>query len=315
MLVVDAEDPGEALDRACFRALIAGQDAIRGYLKNLPLELELLKEHLKQNEKVRFFRFTRLNRSPRLHFDIELKPPGALRPLQFLHITKCAGTSVENWGHEHGFRWGRFFTKGRTLSLKKPHENFLKGDIFHVPPSFFTIDPYEGSDLFTVVRNPYTRAISEFRCPWYGYCSPVKSDPVTLKKREENETKRSLSSWLVENTRRLERRRTASREDLNSWLMTRAAKGSMRPPYRKAHLMPQSLYLQGVNHILYFENLADDFVGLCKKYGFSAEESILGQDNTSEMPAFTVSDLYPSTIDMLNEMYALDFKHLNYNQF
>ena len=30
------------------------------------------------------------------------------KPLKFMHITKTAGTAIEDYGHAHGLSWGRF---------------------------------------------------------------------------------------------------------------------------------------------------------------------------------------------------------------
>ena len=75
------------------------------------------------------------------------------KQLKFIHITKCAGTSIENIGKENNILWGRF------------HKEY--GGNWH---EFFSDKPRQLKikyDWFTVVRNPYERLISEFYCKWW----------------------------------------------------------------------------------------------------------------------------------------------------
>lgn len=72
-----------------------------------------------------------------------------MRGLKFVHITKTAGTSIENAGFREGLSWGRHHKEYgwwhgcfplKSASLKASH------------------------DWFTVVRDPYERLLSEFHC-------------------------------------------------------------------------------------------------------------------------------------------------------
>lgn len=91
--------------------------------------------------------------------------------LKFIHITKCAGTSIENIGKENNILWGRFhkeygswheFFPNKTKQLKLEY------------------------DWFTVVRNPYERLISEFYCKWWGINRHGKKDPNHVNEEEFN---------------------------------------------------------------------------------------------------------------------------------
>jgi len=75
-----------------------------------------------------------------------------MKSLKFIHITKTAGTSIEDVSRKAGLFWGRF------------HKEYAKR--WHKP--FTTIDKTirEKYDWFTVVRNPYDRILSEFYCRW-----------------------------------------------------------------------------------------------------------------------------------------------------
>ena len=75
------------------------------------------------------------------------------KELKFIHITKCAGTSIEDIGKKNNINWGRF------------HEEYgFWHDIFRNKP----IELKKKYDWFLVVRNPYDRILSEFYCRWGG---------------------------------------------------------------------------------------------------------------------------------------------------
>ena len=209
-----------------------------------------------------------------------MKRPSKEMELQFLHIPKCAGTSIENWGRKHGYRWGRFFTKGKALEMKPPNKGRWKCDLFHVPPQLFEKNPYENYELFTVVRCPIERAISEFRCPWHGFCAPAKTE------------------------RSKERRKAATSEDLNLWLLQKTKPLLEGRIGRNAHLLPQNWYLEQVppENVLRFEHLAKDWEAFWERRKIKAEP--LKHENQSEMPRFTKGDLRPETLKCLQKIYG-----------
>merc|ERR1711991_1137169 len=84
--------------------------------------------------------------------------------IKFIHITKTGGTSIEEIGKLNGFSWGRYDKK-----LKNIKKKFKISPYWHIPISFFEENPYNKNNiLFTVVRNPYTRIISEAFCKFGG---------------------------------------------------------------------------------------------------------------------------------------------------
>lgn len=75
--------------------------------------------------------------------------------IKFIHITKTAGTSIEDVGLKHGFKWGRH---DKSLDIM-PLEGYAP---WHIPPRFYKKkNPYTGKITFAVVRNPYDRILSE----------------------------------------------------------------------------------------------------------------------------------------------------------
>ena len=212
-----------------------------------------------------------------------------VRPLQFLHVTKSGGSAIESYGRQNGLQWGRFFLKGSSRPLLPPHTGCIKSEPHHIPPSYFEQNPYKDFDVFVVLRDPLERAISEFRCPWKGFKAPARTVETRAK------------------------RKTATKEDLNSWLLSKARRGCMVAPFSNGHLIPYSEYLLNDcgeltiprERILQFENLNEDFRRLCGERNLPVED--LRRVNTSEMPRFEIGDLSQEVIDLLRRVYEKDY--------
>ncbi len=76
------------------------------------------------------------------------------KPLKFIHITKCAGTTIEELGILHGIKWGRY--------------HICEYGFWHEPFPVKNPSLKGKYDWFMVVRNPYERLVSEFYCKWGG---------------------------------------------------------------------------------------------------------------------------------------------------
>jgi hypothetical protein len=76
-----------------------------------------------------------------------------MKELKFIHITKNAGTSIEDVGFASGLSWGRHHTEY---------------GFWHVPFSTLPVALRAKYDWFLVVRNPYDRILSEYYCKWGG---------------------------------------------------------------------------------------------------------------------------------------------------
>jgi hypothetical protein len=77
------------------------------------------------------------------------------KPLKFIHVAKNAGSSIEQIGKEHGLLWGvhdpEYIGDGKQMTLMSRH----------LIPSKLSPDYLSKYDFFMVVRNPYTRALSQ----------------------------------------------------------------------------------------------------------------------------------------------------------
>ena len=123
------------------------------------------------------------------------------RSLYFVHITKTGGTSIEAAGAQAGIAWGmcvyirklvcqpllttnhetvppmikRKYAFNRTAAVDA---RFLRSNAWHVP--HYLLQLPSSIPTFAVVRHPYTRAISEYNCPWSGYKGPDRENPQRL---------------------------------------------------------------------------------------------------------------------------------------
>eukprot|EP00927_Polykrikos_kofoidii_P035735 TRINITY_DN30275_c0_g1_i1.p1 TRINITY_DN30275_c0_g1~~TRINITY_DN30275_c0_g1_i1.p1 ORF type:complete len:288 (-),score=18.98 TRINITY_DN30275_c0_g1_i1:257-1120(-) len=240
-----------------------------------------------------------------------------LHGLKFLHISKCGGTAVEAWGKANGFFWGRHWIALHDAwgqGLLPPMQGRMKSEPWHMPPAFFAHSPYAGHDVFVVVRNPYTRLISEFRCPWKGLSAPPG----------QSAEKRA-------------RRNDATSHDLNMWLQKKLQGGAASAPFSNGHFIPQSFYLRGlrckaarkptsrksvggghgsstsIGTVLRYERLNADFKRLVRRYGWK-DRADLPTVNRSEMRRFTTQDLEESTRRLIEDVYADDFRLFRYRK-
>jgi hypothetical protein len=210
--------------------------------------------------------------------------------LKLVHIAKTGGTAVEHWGQKHGISWGFYWHELRAKKYGSPTQ-----DAWHTPPRYFRENPYANYEPFAIVRNPYTRMISEFRCPWMGYFALAQKDTRTSK------------------------RGNATAADLNTWLQEKLQGGAARPPFKHGHMVPQYLYIfnaEGGRMIaadstLRMERLGKDFADLTKRYNMSGEE--LDIVNDSDMKKFDVKDLSEVTRRLIEAEYSEDFRRFGYN--
>ena len=76
----------------------------------------------------------------------------------FIHIPKTAGTSIEKQALNYNIYWGVYYFKNKL------NKNYYYSSVpWHIPPKYLTNNEYENKILFCVVRNPYTRIVSEYK--------------------------------------------------------------------------------------------------------------------------------------------------------
>jgi hypothetical protein len=193
--------------------------------------------------------------------------------LKFIHITKNAGTSIEDVSVDQGMLWG---VNHRQYGFW--HEKFPRKPM----------EMRQRYDWFMVVRNPYTRILSEYA--WLvsdGYVKPKNP-------RDKDFFNKTVCEWLekVEND-----------EECHHQV----------GKFGGDHFTEQYKYLDPfVNiHILKFENLAEDFKNLMNEYHYNI---ILNKNTNSRHEKYvSLNDLYPETIALIQRVYRNDFLFFGYS--
>lgn len=197
--------------------------------------------------------------------------------VEFIHIPKNAGTTIENIAKKKGVRWGRF---------KPEHQQFLNTKLcnyWHVPPVYFNEGSFYDTDsTFCVLRNPFSRIISEYA---YRY----REDP-------NMDNSKDLNAWI---------KMTLTNENLNNGKFD-------------CHLFPQSKYIYDdvadvytCDNILRFEHLEDDFNHLMSKENYDLK--LVEKHNTNNFN-LQVSDIEESNIKLIERLYARDIELWNKNK-
>lgn len=199
-----------------------------------------------------------------------------LEALEFIHIPKNAGTTIENVGNEKGVKWGRMKPGHRThLRESAPHCTY-----WHVPPKFFerSAPYYQDPDgAFCVLRDPYARIVSE-----YKYRNPNSKDPIRM----------------------------------NRWIEKHLAPRYTKNGGLNCHMLPQHDFVYDdlgnkvCRHTLRFDRLTDDFNELTRRYDVDVRLAPGRKDNKSN-DSLSVDDISEQNKRRIREVYAKDFRLLD----
>lgn len=213
--------------------------------------------------------------------------------LEFVHITKTAGSTIESTAAKSGIKWGACHYKrirkfGKACSSPDIHlggSKSVRMEPWHTPHYFFLHNPYEGKPTFCVVRNPYERIISEYYCKFGGYKGTDRDNSTIMNRYVQKRAMQSITA-------------------------------------KRAHYLPQHIYVwdkdnnQMVDHILRFENLTNEFNSLMIQYNISIELTTSTKVNEWKsngiQSRMTVKNLTNETLDILNEVYKEDFQRFHY---
>ena len=201
--------------------------------------------------------------------------------LEFVHITKTGGTAIEAAAAEKNIIWGACHhiphiktCQGINTSSTSKINNYLWHDYRQ---------KYKCQNLFTIVRNPYTRIVSEFYCPWNGY-------------RGINQTRRIFNKWIQRSIS------TARQNPINS----------------NGHLTPASRYVfdkfnfRQIGHVLKYENLTFDFHNLMQQYNLPIQLAEYKINSSKKRKLFSILDFDNVSLKAINEFYLEDFKNFGY---
>jgi len=201
--------------------------------------------------------------------------------LEFIHIVKNAGTSIENAAAKEGIAWGAcHFHQFHHCLYVNPDLEWNGGSQWHSLPQSFSENPYEDAETFAVVRNPYARVIS-----YYYYVNRVQD-----------------MSYLNNKNR------------LNEFVLQVLKK-------RHTGLLPASEYIYDnksgkkiIDHVLNFETLDSDgkFDKLMKKFNLDIKLPEKSVNQRKDGSHLTADELTKESIDYINDYYGKDFVLFGY---
>lgn len=248
--------------------------------------------------------------------------------LEFVHIPKTGGSAIELAATQVNITWGKChfatllprYAPGGNITpqtrkdfagcfrptVPKGMRPKLQGEPWHLPPAWLrdsgngsttfsnehNFYRYANTALFAVIRNPYTKMISEYYCPWNGYHGGGKTQtPLTL----------------------------------NKFLQTRIQRAKKNAKtYGGTHMIPQVEFIfnmgknqqQVVDHVLFKENFAEEMERLMIEYDMPPKiiqllsTVVNGGKNQNER--MTLKNLTLDTVQMINDVYKNDFNLLGY---
>lgn len=230
------------------------------------------------------------------------------KKLEFIHIPKTGGSAIELEASKKGITWGachyiQIESNGDACQQPDLYDQMKQnrgydktkvpfdfegsfGEPWHTPPHWFNHYPFRNDTAFTVVRDPYSRAVSHFYCKYKG----MKG------------TKEQMNNATV----------------MNQWLRDLFTDITIM---KLAHFLPQHHYVYDINgiqlvhNVLKLENLNEEFSILMKQYNINVtlpQESKFNARNSSS--ALTVKDLDSRTISLINDVYLEDFIRFNYSR-
>lgn len=234
-------------------------------------------------------------------------------PLVFIHIPRNAGSSIEMCSQldpqlPASQRWGCANENIQGLTRMPSPSGFLGYDKpwppacykQHVPPQFLP-DVYRNKETFCVVRDPYSRMVSQFRFLMIH------------------------TAW---------NKQDCTADVMNQALMDDLTATKKENPYiADCHYLPQATFVQGINpntaapvfkdektrsckHILRLEHLSADFKELMSSHGYPYEllkknraGGTLGPKDCSHL---SKQDLSPQVRALIEEVFAQDFQQFGY---
>lgn len=205
-----------------------------------------------------------------------------MKELKFVHIPKCAGSSVEAIGYVKQVYWGKNDNELKNL-MKNASNN--KISFWHIPLSNLNnilLKEYrEKYDLFAIVRNPYNRCISEY---------------FFFKKNLYNNNNFSIP-------------------EMNKFIIKNLFEDNYN---HDGHFIPQCKYIYDnnsnkfVNYIFKTENLDNEFNKLMIKYNLDISITNIKINKSTNL--YGINDLSTECIKKINDYYHLDFYLFGYDK-
>lgn len=200
--------------------------------------------------------------------------------LEFIHIPKNAGSSIETLGNKHNINWG-YFVKNIEVYKNTQCDQYK----WHSP--YIVKKP--DTDYFVLIRNPYDRLISTF---YYQFdITKDESQEIHIKK---------FKQWFS-NIQKIYRNDT---HYYNCHLLP------------QSNYVYDENNNKVIQHVIYMDkNLNNNLDKLFKQYNLNIDIKLLNNDNnTYYKRVFNKYDLDQDTLDKIYEMYKVDFDNFNFDR-
>jgi len=250
--------------------------------------------------------------------------------LQFIHIPKTGGTTVE----KIGARYGNLWTKEKPEWSKETHPDCALGCLdswqscspWHLPLASFRARGESGGvnslqETFCVVRDPAQRAISQFSFQLSADATPasfiVNNQPGLCSAESLNSHIHAVLGGANSSISRLE----GEWPNLSADTMGSARTCVNCPAVADCHWLPQWLYVKDTcTHILRFENLESDFSALMKRFAPTVSAATMipsyawSRTDPSQVSdcSLTKDDLDLQSRTLLATVFAEDFRQFGY---
>jgi hypothetical protein len=226
--------------------------------------------------------------------------------LELIHIPKNAGTSMESAGQANGIFWSA--TSLDFLGYQKM-EDGNECSRYHVPPGLLIgQSPYLKATTFCAIRHPYSRAVSEYK---YLLSADLQGHGGWGRKYAER-----YHNGLYD----LE---PCSAEGVNHFIQTTLNLYTQGQKFiddchhvRQVDYIWDSTGRQWCSELLKTEELPGSFDKLMAAYGYPIQMADeLGYSSHQRCPTISEANLTAGTRRLLDEVYADDFRLLNYTPY
>lgn len=246
---------------------------------------------------------------------------GKIDSLRTHTLVERQGTVIESVAAAHGITWSvcHFGHPKAVIQISLNATHCPEGSLkwiwpavpkyyncpwWHVPPQYFELfpehNPYADADLFTVVRNPYDRVISEY---YYATKYLLKEKKETI-----NDFKRFNKFVYKALTEAAEMRRGD---------IARNVTGNARYFVNSGHWIPQYDFVYEhrrrlVKHVLRFENLREDFHALMKQYDLPMRlpEQTVRPSDTKQLGAY---NLTRTCVNLIERLFWDDIREFGFD--
>ena len=206
--------------------------------------------------------------------------------LCFIHIPKCAGTSIEKAmkiqeNHSHGFGKKRYHNRHSRYVFQLQHFTYNQLHSFHVLPKDRTFY------YFTFVRNPYSRLVSDFK-----WCHRWLRHANIFEHLDSDKRGWSTFKDFV-------------------YFVKKHVEEYIDSDFLWSHFSPQYKFIEDcpIDYIGRVENFEKDLEHVSKESGVSLEVHHLNKRQHRPYQEFYTKELQ----DIVYELYKEDFERFGYS--